>query len=125
MTQPPRLPPKTFILTLKTHKLTVLTTVLQPEKTTIAELKEEVLSALTSHVVAHPHVEEAIGLPEPDPEWQVPQVGSVDDFELCRGIKERGRYTGQYEPLSPKDTVRSTRNPRKGKRTTCSPEPKT
>ncbi|KAF7792811.1 hypothetical protein EIP86_003910 [Pleurotus ostreatoroseus] len=100
--------PKTYILSFKTHKLTVLTTVTQPDRKTIADLKEEALSALTSDVVANPHVEVDIGLPEVDPQWEVPQVTSVDDFELCKAVKERGRPTGQYEPLSPDATVKQS-----------------
>lgn len=95
-------------MSLKTHKLTILTTVTQPATTTIAELKEEALSALTADIVANPHMEIDIGLPEPEPEWQVPPIASVDDFELCRAIKEKGRPTGQYEPLSPNDTVKQS-----------------
>ena len=38
----------------------------------------------------------------------MPQVASVDDFELCRAIKEKGRPTGQYEPISEKDTVKQS-----------------
>ena len=85
-----------------------MTTVTQPDRKTIADLKEEALSALTSDVVANPHVEVDIGLPEVDPQWEVPQVTSVDDFELCKAVKERGRPTGQYEPLSPDATVKQS-----------------
>ncbi len=107
-TQPPRLQPKTYILSFKTHKLTVFTTVTQPDRKTIADLKQEALSALTADIVASPYVEIDIGLPEVDPEWEVPQVTSVDDFELCKAVKERGRSTGQYEPLSPDATVKQS-----------------
>ena len=104
----PRLPPKTYILTIKTHKLSVLVTVAQPDKTTIGELKNEVLSALTADVVVNPHIDDAMGLPEPDPSWESPFVDTVDDFELCRAVKEKGRPTGHYEPLANNETVKSS-----------------
>ena len=63
---------------------------------------------MTSDVVTNPHVDEVIGLPAPDPEWELPAIQSVNDFELCRAIKEKGRPTGRYEPLSPEDTVKKS-----------------
>lgn len=43
-----------------------------------------------------------------DPEWVPPVIDSVNDFELCRTVRERGRPTGQYETLSPDDIVKET-----------------
>ncbi|THH02149.1 hypothetical protein EW026_g644 [Hermanssonia centrifuga] len=99
---PPRLQPKTYILTFKTHKLTALITVTQPDRTTIGDLKNEALGALQSDVL-NSHQEIDVDM---DSEWTVPQVGSVDDFELCRAIKEKGRPTGRYELLSTTDIVK-------------------
>ena len=42
-----------------------------------------------------------------DPEWELPVVESIDDFELSRAIKERGVPTGQYDVLSNEETVKS------------------
>lgn len=53
-----------------------------PPSTTVAELKEEALSALTSDVN---QVED------------VPKISSEDDFEICRAIKDKGKITGGYE----------------------------
>ena len=86
----------------------MLVTVAQPDKTTIGELKNEVLSALTADVVVNPHIDDAMGLPEPDPSWESPFVDTVDDFELCRAVKEKGRPTGHYEPLANSETVKSS-----------------
>ena len=88
----------------------MLTTVTQPDKTTIGDLKVEALSALKSDVLAVDHDEDVdmlLGV-APDPEWTPPEVESVDDFELCRAIRERGRPTGEYEKLTTTDIVKQT-----------------
>jgi len=97
---PPRIQPKTFTLTFKTHKLTVLTTVTTPEKTTIGELKAEALSALKADVLSRDRDGDIdmFGAPH-DPEWAIPPVESEEDFEFARAKKERGRPNGQYETL--------------------------
>ncbi|KAJ7506575.1 hypothetical protein B0H11DRAFT_235699 [Mycena galericulata] len=79
---PPKTQPKVFQVLIKTHKLTVLTTV--APTITVAALKTEVLSALTSDVN---QVED------------VPTVAAVADFELCKAMKERGKLTGEYQVL--------------------------
>lgn len=89
----------------------MLTTVTQPEKTTIGDLKVEALSALQADVLSADHDEDVdmlYGAAAPDPEWTPPVVQSVDDFELCRAVRERGRPTGQYETLLTKDVVKQT-----------------
>lgn len=43
-----------------------------------------------------------------DPEWVPPVIDSVEDFELCRMVRERGRPTGRYETLSRDDIVKET-----------------
>jgi len=58
-----------------------------PQEEAISKLKEEVLSALT-----------ALSL-HGDKVTQVPTIKTVDDFELCRAVKEKGRPTGNYELL--------------------------
>ncbi|KAJ6560295.1 hypothetical protein B0H19DRAFT_1147157 [Mycena capillaripes] len=89
---PPRLgaQSKIFQIPIKTHKLTVLTTV--APTISVAELKTEVLSALSSDVN---QVED------------VPRVTTARDFELCKALKERGKLTGEYQPLeNPKLSIR-------------------
>jgi hypothetical protein len=80
--QPPRLQPKIYQLLFKTHKLTIFLTA--PPSTTIASLKDEALSALVSDIN---QVE------------NVPNVTTGDEFEICRGIKDKGKLTGEYEVL--------------------------
>lgn len=63
-----------------------------PPSTTIAEIKEEALSALVSDVN---QVE------------NVPKVTSGDDFEICRAAKDKGKPTGEYELL---DVTRQVRD---------------
>ena len=58
-----------------------------PQEEAIAKLKEEVLSALTALYLHADRVP------------QVPTVKTVDDFELCRAVKEKGKPTGKYELL--------------------------
>jgi len=58
-----------------------------PQEETIAKLKEEVLSALAALYLHGDRVP------------QVPTVETVDDFELCRAVKEKGKPTGDYELL--------------------------
>ncbi|KAJ7129144.1 hypothetical protein C8R44DRAFT_71355 [Mycena epipterygia] len=74
--------PKVYQILIKTHKLTVLTTV--APTITVAALKADVLSALSSDVN---QVED------------VPPVSAVADFELCKAVKERGKLTGEFQPL--------------------------
>lgn len=49
-----------------------------PDKKTVAQLKEEVLSVLKSNVVNFD-----------GPGTDVPDVESVDDFEICRQLTEK------------------------------------
>ena len=58
-----------------------------PQEEAISKLKEEVLSALTALYLHGDRVP------------QVPTVKIVDDFELCRAMKEKGKPTGDYELL--------------------------
>lgn len=88
----------------------MLTAVSQPEKTTIADLKTEALSALQADVLrskAAGHDEDMpMDDPDADEDWEIPSVKSTDDFELSRALKDRGRMTGQYEVLSVMETVK-------------------
>ncbi|KAJ7784079.1 hypothetical protein B0H16DRAFT_1491293 [Mycena metata] len=79
---PPRTVPKVFQVLVKTHKLTVLTTV--APTISVAELKDEILSALSSDV------NQVDG---------VPRVSAPRDFELCKAVQERGKPTGDYQLL--------------------------
>lgn len=45
---------------------------------------------------------------ENDPEWEVPQVQSVDDFELAKAVKEKGRPAGKYETLDRNTSLKSS-----------------
>ena len=58
-----------------------------PQEEAIAKLKKEVLSALNA-LYSHG-----------DRVPQVPTAKTVDDFELCRAVKEKGKPTGKYELL--------------------------
>ncbi|KAJ7771023.1 hypothetical protein DFH07DRAFT_879567, partial [Mycena maculata] len=79
---PPKTQPKVFQVLVKTHTLTVLTTV--APTITVAALKAEVLSALSAEV------NQVEG---------VPAVTAAADFELCKATKDRGKLTGEYQVL--------------------------
>ncbi|KAI0677237.1 hypothetical protein C8Q78DRAFT_77573 [Trametes maxima] len=93
---PPRIQPKTFILLLKTHKLTVLLTL--PSTSTVADVKVEALTALQSSVLDNPEPNPQL-MDDDDMEWKVPKVSSLEDFELARTARSSGRPAGQYEKL--------------------------
>ncbi|KAF9782258.1 hypothetical protein BJ322DRAFT_1075139 [Thelephora terrestris] len=82
---PSKAQPKVFCLSVRTHKLSVMITT--PQEEAISKLKEEVLSALTALYLHGDRVS------------QVPTAKTVDDFELCRAMKEKGKATGDYELL--------------------------
>ncbi|EJD01607.1 uncharacterized protein FOMMEDRAFT_88843 [Fomitiporia mediterranea MF3/22] len=88
--QAPKATYKAFPVLIKSHKLTLILDA-PPDKKTVAQLKEEVLSALTSNVVNR------------DGESDVPEVENLDDFEICRELKERKDRavvpTGKFEAL--------------------------
>ncbi|KAK7696189.1 hypothetical protein QCA50_000840 [Cerrena zonata] len=106
---PPRAQPKTFILTVKTHKLTILVTL--PATSTVNSLKEEVLSGLNASSSFNQH-EDPLLMPmdvdENDTEWEVPTIQSVDDFELAKAVKEKGRHNGNYETLDSTSSLKSS-----------------
>ncbi|KAL1747259.1 hypothetical protein HDZ31DRAFT_61454 [Schizophyllum fasciatum] len=84
---PPKFAPKVYQLQIKTHKQTVFLT-LAPG-TTVDEIKQEVLGALTlpvSDLVTNPKEDEE---PSEDP----PSVQDITDFVLCREQK------GDYETI--------------------------
>ncbi|KAG6820694.1 hypothetical protein H0H93_013213 [Arthromyces matolae] len=83
MSRPPKTLPKIHNIHMRSHKISIL--VMVPPSTTIAQLKQEALSALTAQVN--------------EVEQQVPAVQSENDFELCKEIKEKGKPTGEYEVL--------------------------
>lgn len=41
-------------------------------------------------------------------EWEVPKVESEDEFELCRAIKDKGRWSGKFERMEGRTTVKSS-----------------
>jgi hypothetical protein len=77
--------PKVFCLSVRTHKLSIMITT--PQEEALSKLKEDVLSALTA-LYSHG-----------DRVPQVPTAKTVDDFELCRAVKEKAKPTGDYELL--------------------------
>ncbi|KAF9226768.1 hypothetical protein BS17DRAFT_776102 [Gyrodon lividus] len=118
---PPRAPPKVYQLLLKTHKLTIFLTVHQ--SSTIETIKDEALSALTSDVL----FSSSSGLPrlptapgedhemldeEGGDEGQILRVNSIKDFELCRGVKDKGKSNAtsstptSYETLDPSKPIK-------------------
>ena len=86
--QPPRAQPRIYQLLLKTHKLTIFITI--SPNATIASLKTEALSALSSDVN---QVED------------VPKVTNERAFEICR---MRGKQSVQYEVLEASQTIEGT-----------------
>ncbi|KIJ69857.1 hypothetical protein HYDPIDRAFT_104495 [Hydnomerulius pinastri MD-312] len=115
---PPRAPPKAYQLLLKTHKLTIFLTA--PQTSTVAALKSEALSALTSDVALSstdvPRIPTAPGeddemMDEGHEGGEIPRVTTTEDFELCRGAKDKGKSTASsvptsYETLDPSKPVR-------------------
>ncbi|KAG2155103.1 uncharacterized protein EDB93DRAFT_135229 [Suillus bovinus] len=89
---PPRTSPKVYQILAKTHQVTIFLTV--PQSATIAFLKDEALSALTSRVAT-----------EDD---SFPHIQSTDDFELARGVKEKDKNKSgvTYEALEANKAVR-------------------
>ncbi|KXN89505.1 hypothetical protein AN958_05667 [Leucoagaricus sp. SymC.cos] len=95
--QPPRTQPKVYLLQVKTHKLSIHLTL--PPTATLAELKQEAFDALTSDV-AEPLT--YTGLPPTEADV-VPRVTSLEDFELCRAVKEKGKMTGEFVVIETDD----------------------
>lgn len=93
--QPPaKAPPKVYQILVRSHRLTIFLT-LAPTGT-IASLKNEVLSALTSE--------------GNQTEEEVPQVTSVDEFEICKAVKaSKGAASTEYEVLDGKQFIRDCR----------------
>ncbi|KAH7916791.1 hypothetical protein BJ138DRAFT_1121597 [Hygrophoropsis aurantiaca] len=75
--------PKAYQILIKTHQLTIFLTV--PQSATIASLKDEVLSALSSDVN---EIED------------LPPVSSSEEFELCRAVKDKERASVQYATMN-------------------------
>ncbi|KAJ7209828.1 hypothetical protein B0H12DRAFT_993745, partial [Mycena haematopus] len=80
--QPPRRNAEIYQVLIKTHMLTILTTV--APTISAATLKAEVLSALTDDI---------------NTLEDVPRPKNVRDFELCKAVKDRGKLTGEYHLL--------------------------
>lgn len=109
--------PKIYLLQVKTHKLSIHLTL--PPTATLAKLKQEVYDALTSSVVKpvtrfkdsnsmDEDIDEPIrymdtGLPATEADV-VPHVMSLEDFELCKSIKEKGRMTGEFRVIDANGT---------------------
>jgi len=97
--QPPRPQPKVHQILLKTHKTTVALSGVLPT-TTVAQLKKEVISALTADVA-----EDLILSISPSPNLLL-TLESHNDIELSKQDKERGKPTGKYTVLDPGRQVR-------------------
>ena len=99
--QPPKIPYKTYPILVKSHKLTIFLEA--PPSKTVAQLKEEVLSALQSKVVDCPA------------EIDLEKIESTKDFEICRELKERkDRFmvpSGKFEILEESVCVKDTTVP--------------
>ncbi|OCH88325.1 hypothetical protein OBBRIDRAFT_795378 [Obba rivulosa] len=102
--KPNRPPPRTYVLQIKTHKLSIV--LAADKETTVGSLKTEVLSALQAPVLDAPAGPTSMHVDE-DPEWAVPKITGVGDFELSRALKERGRPTGRYEVLDTATRIQS------------------
>jgi hypothetical protein len=72
-----------------------------PPTTTIAELKEETLSALQSDVASNALDVMAMDPPELN-------IETEEDFELCRAKRDKGKPTGEYEILEPTKMLRES-----------------
>lgn len=88
--QPLRPPYKVFPILLKTHRHTIFLEA--PATKTVESLKEDALSAMTAKVN---------GANDED----IPEILSVNDFEICREIKEKRRRTGNYVTLEGSEIV--------------------
>ncbi|KAI0321958.1 hypothetical protein OF83DRAFT_106763 [Amylostereum chailletii] len=86
---PPRAPPRVFQLLVKTHRITVFLTF--PNTATVAEVKEEVLSALVADISQG---------------FTLPKTSTVDDFALTRGIQGKGHVPGQYDLLDDEQVLK-------------------
>lgn len=64
----------------------------------ISDLKEETLPALKADVA-----QDALDVLAMDPPKL--DVLTVEDFELCRGVKEKGKLTGAFEALHPSKSL--------------------
>ena len=64
-----------------------------PPSTKISRVKEDTLSALQANVAQYSLDILAMNPPEID-------VQTVDDFELCRAIKEKGVPTGDFQAIA-------------------------
>ncbi|KAF9266167.1 hypothetical protein L218DRAFT_1075155 [Marasmius fiardii PR-910] len=93
-----RNPPKIYQLLVRIRKLTICVTV--APTATIASVKEEILSALTSDANQNAEME--------DP---VPRVETVEDFELSKPIKGKDRLASpaNYELLEPSTKVKDAK----------------
>ena len=77
----------------------------------MGDIKAEVLDALQSGVV-NAQVQPSdyamdVDEDEDNLEWKVPDVEILDDFELARQVKEKGRPTGRYEQLETKSQLKN------------------
>jgi len=88
--QHPRIP-RIHHVQLRSHKMSIMLEGLSP-LTKISHLKTEALAALKSEVAAGSLDAGAFDPPEID-------VQTEDDFEIYRAVRDKGRPTGEYEPL--------------------------
>ncbi|CCM01761.1 uncharacterized protein FIBRA_03827 [Fibroporia radiculosa] len=104
---PPKVQPKEYIIPLKTHKLTVF--LVASITNTISAVKEDALDALKAKVTQapKPHVTLSASMDTDEESDFVPNVINLEDFELCRGIRERGRMNGKFEILDQNATVKN------------------
>ncbi|KAG7097481.1 hypothetical protein E1B28_004823 [Marasmius oreades] len=96
-----RNPPRVYQLMVRIRKLTIFVTV--PPTTTIASVKEEVLSALTSDI------NQNAGMT--DTEVPIPKVETIEEFELSKPIrgKDRTASPSHYEMLESSTKLKDAR----------------
>ncbi|KAF9527965.1 hypothetical protein CPB83DRAFT_855095 [Crepidotus variabilis] len=100
MSRPLPRPTRVYNIQVKSHKMTIMHAGLPPT-TKVAELKVETLSALRADVS-----QDALDVTAMEPpEFE---VQTVEDFELCRIIKEKGKPTGTFEPLDSSKILRES-----------------
>lgn len=98
---PPKVAYKVHPILIKSHKLTICLEA--PPTKTVAQLKEEVLSALTSKLVDCPM------------DIDMDEIKSTKDFEICREQRERRERTmvpvGKFDILDASACVKDTTFP--------------
>jgi len=97
---PPRKPLTSYQIPIKIHKITVLLTLAPTD--TILTLKQQALSAIRQFQLSDPDFE----LDEPEME-RIPPLASIDQFELCKRVRNGRKFTGEYTALGDEESVKA------------------